>query len=214
MRRISVQLKIRKQIGLIFATMILLNFLSLAQAENFRFQFVCTESGEEIRTGWVDERISHFATFHKLRRGYRTGIHPITDEWHPPEVRRRHALSCDSLKLFLAPLDNVLDHKPVRLIQLQRQKAVVNANNPIILAWNIITDISRPDKKGWTPAVVPEIRGEVAYFQWDESWPDDYWVVRYENNNGAVELRSVHAEYREPGQIHHFFAIPYYTARP
>lgn len=133
----------------------------------------------------MDERVSNIVT--------------IEDRWY---------LSCDSVSLGIKPLEGTFvdnRHEMKERLQLWREWAPIEDDPDEPIRWREATDCGQPDMvvtiSGW--------RDRLREFQWLQSWPEDFWCVKYmymrTDKRFRVRIRLEDTE----GQEHIYYVVPW-----
>lgn len=206
---------------------------AIAKAENYAFQFVCIDNGNEISTPWMDERLSNAVNFSRGREGqnfywakfdqrpYGPGaapMHPAAGNnlWAWVEHRSRH--SCDEVCINLRDIDGQLYRYPDEVDKQRAPNKVIirrhtwyqdDRHNEAIFAdqprgtWNLANAEITPHA---TSTAEPGNQG-VTYC-WDAVWTDNYWVALHDESGSG---RVTEVEFLDHQDIRHIFrAVPAY----
>lgn len=164
-------------------------------AEYYAFRFTAWDGSRRYTTGWIDERISQYAMFDCEWAG--------TTE----ELAYGENVDADYVILSLVPLDRHFDGLEEEGTHLWRMCADIwdDVNKPI--TWRVGSDCGPADS---FRIARPPIWTD---FIWDESWPDDYWAVKY-FTEGTSRRFMIKVRYVDKDKVEHwFYAVPY-THRP
>ncbi|MBI3952273.1 MAG: hypothetical protein HY314_17625 [Acidobacteria bacterium] len=190
----------KKLIGLMICLLVMVlpyRSASVAPATNqvrpveyYEFQFRCWDNDTRYETRLMDERISPYATFSTYTAG--------------SELFRAvliNYIDCDKLCLYLFPLDLRFNGPGADRMHLWRMGAEVMDPVDEPINWGVLSDLGSPDD---------EVRYTIGReFCWDEKWPEDFWVVKYERE-GEPRRNMTKVRYIDGnGYIHWFYAIPF-----
>jgi hypothetical protein len=209
------------------AAMTALILSSTAHAENLAYQFVCTDGSADIRSGWLDERVSNRTMFEKPRSGEKyfyckSDCHPHYginrchftipaeqghwDAW----TEHRAGLSCDKICLNVRAVDGRLNpYISSSNVDITRYQVAYDAST--ILSWTARSHTGA-NNYPTTRATHYNASGQRdGYtFCWDgDDWGTDFWSALYGAPGTSGRMTEVVLR-DSSGRGHVFRVVGYY----
>jgi hypothetical protein len=152
-----------------------------AEGEYYIFRFLCYNGDKLTKSYWMDQRVSQY-TVMKTSHNY---------------------LSCDRIILQLDALDLHFDGPDPSTVSLQRMWAPIMGDVDQSISWSVATDCGHPDSARLNSS------SSMMSYEWDDSWPDDYWAVKYEKS-GTDKRFMVRARFIDStGKVRYLYLVPW-----
>jgi hypothetical protein len=163
---------------------------SVSARENYKFQWVCSDSGGTSYSVWMDERVSNKMT-----------------------IDERIYLSCDRVAINIRPVDGWFDiNSPYQtrdMTYMWRQYAPIDDDPNASIRWSTASELGEADGVTFCSSCSSSTNYHaLRSFTWTTSWPDSYWFVYYERGGGTYRFRTK-VRFEDPDGInHYFYAVP------